>query len=281
MSEKWKNAGWIVIIGYVIGLFTRRGYDSMLGIPSMIDSPIIDIDSILYGGSIVFLWLWMLITVSVYRELTPLKEAHKWWENHYGTDAIKGKKISIFIRWALNINTYHIIYYIVASGVCFLLAGGFNRAGLYFFLYWFVYSVVNWYITNGIINGKFAKEPEALEESASFHFGISGEEGKLAVLSLIVASGVSAMMFPKVSQSFGGGKPERVIVKLKPGNIVTLPSQVSIENKMVDLVFRRGNKFGFREVNWSNNHIVVIDGEKIDRLYIGKGVSQLDPHKLP
>jgi hypothetical protein len=61
---------------------------------------------------------------------------------------------------------------------------------------------------------------------------------------------------------------------------VKLPSQISIDGRVVDLVFRRGPKLGFKAPGSSEDQILVIDETQIERLYVGRRVQELDPAKL-
>lgn len=53
-----------------------------------------------------------------------------------------------------------------------------------------------------------------------------------------------------------------------------------MEGKVVDLVFRRGSKLGFKEVGSQESQILVIDQEQVDHLYVGKALDKLDLAKL-
>ena len=107
-----------------------------------------------------------------------------------------------------------------------------------------------------------------------------GDTGKQVVMIIFVAFIQGVFQYPNISQHFGGGKPEKVIVFLKKGNSLLLPSQQNLEGRIVDLVFHRGTKYGFKAESWSPSHIVVIDQDKVDRIYAGSGVKELDPTKL-
>jgi hypothetical protein len=99
-------------------------------------------------------------------------------------------------------------------------------------------------------------------------------------MSLFFALVVGAFQYSKISQSFGGGRPEKVIVFLKPGEATNLPVQTILDGKMVDLLFRRGSKFGFRLGDTNDGQILVIDQSQIDHLYVGRKIQEFDLKKL-
>jgi hypothetical protein len=55
MLEKFKQLIWISTGGLVIGTLIRHGYDAIRGIPDFVDSPILDIGPMLFGGSLALL----------------------------------------------------------------------------------------------------------------------------------------------------------------------------------------------------------------------------------
>ncbi len=71
-----------------------------------------------------------------------------------------------------------------------------------------------------------------------------------------------------------------MIVALKPGSTVKLPTQVSPEGKVVELLFRRGSKLGFKIPGSSDGQILILDQSQIDYLYAGRDIQKLDPAKI-
>jgi hypothetical protein len=59
-----------------------------------------------------------------------------------------------------------------------------------------------------------------------------------------------------------------------------LPSHGTIEGKVVELAFRRGSKLGFKAYTSCDNRYVVIDQEKIDTMYVGEKLKELDASKF-
>jgi hypothetical protein len=278
--DRLKQLAWISFGGLAVGTLIRHGQDALRGIPNLTDAPVVDLDSILLGGSFILLWIWLMLTVLAIVEHKPWTEAKEHWIKTYPGQDGKLRPIFLLIRCYSTFTAYLWIYFAFALCFCLALTSGNVRDTFQFFLGWCLLVFSNWFFFIGTRKKWFSKEPDTLEANTVKLLDLPESHGHFVVVSIIAALIFAALGYGKVSQDFGGGKPERVVVFLKPGQSADLPSQVSVEGKVVNLVFRRGSKFGFRASDSSDGHILVIDQDKIDRLYVGNRIDDLDLSKL-
>jgi len=279
MHEKFKNVLWVVFGGYGIGLLTQRGYDSARGIPQFNDSALIELNCVLYGSAFIMLWLWMITTISAMMEHKPWVEANQHWERSYPAGNGKFKLLWLLFRSSNTIVTYLIIYFVGAYVLCSTMCGGYNKDSKVMFSIWFVYTLLSWLVAKGQENNKLALEPDTLERNLAALLDLPLDRGKFVIITIIVSLTFGVRQYPVVTQAFGGGKPEKVIIVLKEGLSVNLPSGETVEGKVVELAFRRGNKLGFKAYTSSNNRFVVIDQDKIDKMYVGEKLEGLNVAK--
>lgn len=278
--DKFKQLAWISFGGLAIGTLIRRGDDALRGIPNLADAPIIDLDSILFGGSFILLWIWLMLAVLALIEHKPWTEAKEHWTKCYPGRDGKQRLLFLLLRCLSTVTTYLWIYFAFAFCFCLALTSGNLHDALLFFFGWCFFVLTNWLFFVGTQKKWISKEPDTLEANAEKLLNLPESHGRFVVASIVVALILGVLLYRRVSQDFGGGKPEKVIVFLKPGQSGNLPSQGSVEGKVVNLVFRRGSKFGFRASDSNDDQTLVIDQDKIDRLYVGTKIDKIDLSKL-
>lgn len=275
MKERFKNLAWIVFGGYGIGIIVRRSWDSIMGIPNLVDVSLIDLDSILYGSNLIVLLLLFHLAVQPFTKYNPWVEAKKRWKKRFSNKKNLIKIPWIFLRGLKIAFLSTFIYFMLASIICVALAGKTDGDWLKIFLGWCGLVFFNWFFVMGTC------EPTVgLEKNIAKLLGLPVKNGTIIVFFILVTFMFGIVIYPKVRQSFGGGKPEKAIVFLKQGHSATLPSLENIDGKMVNIVFRKGTKIGFQNIDSKNNNILVIDQEKIDRLYVGNKINEIDIEKL-
>jgi hypothetical protein len=160
------------------------------------------------------------------------------------------------------------------------MCGGLNKDSRFLFFGWSFGVLLNWFLVQGVRAKKLSTDRDHLEEGIVRLFDLPKIEGGIIVSSLIASSLFAISQYHRVSQTFGGGKPEPAIIFMKANQRVNLPSQEAIDGIAVDVVFRKGTKIGVKAKDWSDRHILIIDQDKIDRIYMGRGILELDPAKL-
>jgi len=221
----------------------------------------------------------MITTISAMMEHKPWVEANQHWERSYPAGNGKFKLLWLLFRSSNTIVTYLIIYFVGAYVLCSTMCGGYNKDSKVMFSIWFVYTLLSWLVAKGQENNKLALEPDTLERNLAALLDLPLDRGKFVIITIIVSLTFGVRQYPVVTQAFGGGKPEKVIIVLKEGLSVNLPSGETVEGKVVELAFRRGNKLGFKAYTSSNNRFVVIDQDKIDKMYVGEKLEGLNVAK--
>lgn len=280
MFDKFKQLVWISTGGLAVGTIIRRGNDAIRCIPNISDTPLVDVDSLLFGVSLVLLWIWMVLTVLAIIEHKPWAEAKDHWARSFPTGSKRFRFLFLLLRWQNTVATYLLIYFLVAAICCGALVSGDAKDAARFFLGWCFYVFLSWFGCFGQQKKWFGKEPDTLQANAVKLLDLPEQHGRFVVITLLMAFLIGAWQYKNISQNFGGGRPQKVVVFLKPGSPAILPTHVSLEGRVVDLLFRRGSKLGFKEPNSSEDQILVIDLAQIDRLYIGHRITELDPAKL-
>ena len=280
MLEKFKQLIWISTGGLVIGTLIRHGYDAIRGIPDFVDSPILDIGPMLFGGSLALLSIWMILTVTAMVDHRPWIEAKEQWDRFRPCPEGIPRFLFVCLRAAMNLLEYWAIYYFVALLACVALAAMDLVTTCQFFLGWCVVAFAGWVNVIGLQKKWFAEEPSTLRANAVKLLNLPEQPGRLVVGSLFVVFMFGLSQFGNISQSFGGGRPEKVIVFLRSGQPADTSSRIDLEGKVVDLLFRRGMKLGFRTANMVEGQVLVIDQSQVDHLYVGKKIQGLDLSKL-
>lgn len=223
----------------------------------------------------------MIATVLAIIEHKPWIEAKQHWERCYPTGNGRFKLTWLLLRSFTTIGAYLAIYFLGAYALCVTMCGGYSKDSYTMFGIWCGYVFINWLVWKGQEKNIFSSnEPDTLERNIAALLDLPSDRGKFVVITIIVSLVFGVRQYPVVTQAFGGGKPEKAIVVLKDGLSVDLPSRGTVEGKVVELAFRRGSKLGFKAYTSSDNRFVVIDQEKIDRMYVGEKLEELDAAKL-
>jgi hypothetical protein len=279
MLEKFKQLIWISTGGLLIGTIVRRGYDSIWGIPDITDSSIVDLGSILLGGSFVLLWIWTILTVLGILDHKPWTEAKEQWERFHSSPKGFPRLIFLCLR-SLTTVGFLVPYFIVALIAFAILTSWDVFITLQFFGWWCAMVFGSWLLIVSQRKKSLAQEQDILGGNIVKLLDLPEQPGRFITNSLLVAFIFCSLQYNKISQSFGGGRPEKVIVFLKSEQPANTSSSFNLDGKVADLLFRRGTKLGFRVANMSEGQFVVIDQSQIDHLYVGNKIQGLDLSKL-
>jgi hypothetical protein len=213
LLEKLKNVLWVIFGGYGIGLITRRGYDSVWGIPQLNDSASIDLNCVLYGSVFIALWLWMIATVWAIIEHKPWIEAKEHWKRCYPDGNGRFQLLWLMLRSFTTIGAYLAIYFLGAYAICVSMCGGYNKDSKTMFGIWCGYVLLSWIVWKGQENNILSSnEPDTLERNIATILDLPSDRGKFVVISIIVSLAFAVRQYPVVTQAFGGGKSEKAIM---------------------------------------------------------------------
>lgn len=279
-SEKLKNTAWVVSGAYAIGLITKRGWDSFNHFPSFTDESLLDVDAVIYGFVFILQIAWSWATVRGFEEADLLGKARKSWMSANQGREGKAPKFWLLKHMLLNLPLTFLFFVFVPWLASIALCGGIGKPTLLMYGTWMGMCFGVFLARFDAKRGIATIEPEAIEHTLSNVLGLDGDWGKFITLVVFLALIQGVLQYPNIAQRFGGGKPEPVMVFLKKDVQIKLPSQTEITGQVMDLVFRRGTKIGLKAEKWKGDHVLVIDIDKIEKMYVGKRITELDPTKL-
>jgi hypothetical protein len=279
-SDKLKNTAWVVSGAYAIGLISRRGWDSFNHFPSIADESLLDVDAIIFGFIFILQIAWSWAVVLGVHESDLLGRAKRTWARLHPDHSDRPPRYWLLLHMLFHIPFSFFLYLLIPWFGSIAISGGFNRHAYSMCFGWLLMCLGVFVAHHDSKRGVQANESDALERILAGVFGLDGDWGKGVMLLVFLGLVQGVVQYPSIAQRFGGGLPEQVMVFLKKDVPAKLPSQTEINGQVMDLVFRRGTKLGLKAERWKNDHVLVIDVDRIDRMYVGSRVRELDPAKL-
>ena len=276
VSEPYKHLVWITSGSVGVGLVVRRAHDALSGLPLLGDAPFVDVSGLLFGASILFLWFWEVLTIRAIKARKPWAEATEHCERCFPDAELNYKLTFRCLRCMLTFAAYILPYFGIAALACIVLVAGDVVPAILLFSGWCWWVLVAWAVSVLVQKGVVSNGPQVLEANVVELLKLPEDNGTFIVLSLLVALTVGTLAYGRISQQFGGGRPEKVVLFLKPGVTAILPNGKHLESGILKVLFRRGSKLGITSSDTEGGGILILDDSQIDHLYVGKAIEKRD-----
>jgi hypothetical protein len=262
MQNNLKDILWIVFGGLTIGTIVQRANDSLRGIPNLSSSPLVELDSVIYGCCFIILAQWIIVGILGLVELKPRMKGEQEWACLTKKPRFKGPWI---VKFCLIKTFPYLASHFVFSGFFVLALFGFDRTAIIAALLWYFVVAALW--TSLILNKSEEASPtfDLTINHASAILALPQKHGPIILGLVFLGLIFGSIAYPYVSQSFGGGKPEMISLYLKPGSIV---SQEEINGKQIALLFRRGPLLGVKVTHLGRERVMVIHQNDVERIYL-------------
>ncbi len=220
LRENWfAEFWWIVAAAYLVGLFSRKGWEAWWGFPSTDDLGLLAVDQIVFGGLIIGYYLLCFAVVFSLRDREPVRRARDEWQRlrESGVPPIRGVArlvTQVVILYALDL----LFPPIAGVFAIFVLTSGDLQLTAIAAMTLFSAHAATVLVAVTTDRRRRLQEPTPTIDAFA-RLSILGARPLPAHMLMIAFSGLSlfsgAILYPLASQAAGGGRPIAVHLQLE------------------------------------------------------------------
>jgi len=230
-----KKQSWLAVCGFIAGFASRKLYERIYLFQNIGETSFLDLDSIVYGVTFMLIIGLTITSIGYYQRYSDIMLRRKRRISTKGKNMYLGKISMALYGYGLY-QRKTVLFSVALFSILFVISDNAILSALPL-IFLPVFGQI-------MADDKSTNSPQI--DKAFHFFGIETVQGSIAIVLTFIAIIPGAYALSHVSQTFGGGKPEWITIRLNQKAIDDTATHRKYDNRRILLLYRQGNTFWFK-----------------------------------